>query len=212
MKRILLGATVVLAGCASVDFHEIKQEKASQRPYHEERDGLFISCEPITKSDLAVYHLGIDLPGYDVLPVVVYLENRGTAETFTFLPEDLLLLYEDGRRLKQVPWKDVYDDVCYSYWPSVPGFFLLIFPGFLIIGSAASANEDIANTYDRLSLDQVRLPPGERAQGVVFLRPEAGDWLRREGLSTADLRFMFQRSTGSRTVPVEVLYHLYTEK
>ncbi len=199
---------LALSGCASVSFDEFKEVPASRWPEREERHGLVVSVRPVVAHEEVEFFFSTNLLHYDILPVTVYLENRGE-DTFAFDPENLLLTCEDGTELKPVSWRSVYDEVSFSYARSIPGFLFAILPGFMITHSVSVANERLSHNYHQKALEELNLPPGHHTQGVVFMKLHPEGPLDIEGLNGADVRLFFTRRTGQRTSPVELFFHVW---
>lgn len=206
-KAALIMALAILPGCASVGFEAFKVAQAGQRPMREEKAGLIVSCRPITSAQEAAFFFGFNLLDRQVLPVLVYLENRSD-DNFTFHPERLALHLENGDSLTYTAWRDVYGKVAFSYWRSLAGFPFALFPGFFIMHSVSSANERIAADYHGKSLDEITLTPGVHTQGVVFLSREDGEALDIQDIPCADFQLYFSQQTTHQTADFDVVFHL----
>jgi hypothetical protein len=206
--RWAAAAVLACAGCASVSFEEFKEVRATRWPEREEKEGIVASVRPVVAPQEVAFFFSADLIGHGVLPVTVYLENTGE-DTVTFQPEELVITYENGTVLTPVSWRDVHERVRYSYWRSVPGFFFVFFPGFMIAHSVSVANERLSHNYHQKALEQLSLPPGDHIQGVVFVAPEPAAAIDLDGLNGADARLLFSRRRGQRTQPFEMVFHLW---
>ena len=204
----LVAALSVLNGCASVSFDEFKDVKASRWPEREEAGGLIVSCRPVTAPEEVEFFFSSNLIEYNILPVAVYLENRGS-DTITFKPEEIVLTHEDGSTLKPLPWRTVHERVAFSYTRAVPGFFFCIIPGFMIAHSVSVANERLQHNYHRKALEEFSLPPGDHVQGVVFLCSPEEHELAVGKLEGADMRLLFLRRNDQQTSSFEVFFHLW---
>ena len=204
------GAVLFLAacGCASVSFDDFKDVPASRCPQREEKKGIILSCRPITASQEVEFFFGTDLWEYGILPVTVHVENRSDG-TVTFHPDRTVLRWEDGTELKTVPWRTVYEDVKFSYLRSLPGFLFALIPGFVIIHSVSAANERLSHNYHQKALEEFSLPPGDRVQGVLFLRPPEGTTLDRKKVEGSDLKLAFTSRDKSTTSSFEMFFHVW---
>jgi hypothetical protein len=213
MKRALStmflpACALALAGCASINLHDIKESSASQRPLREEKAGLVVSCQLITAPEEVAFFFGDDLTAGDLLPVVVYLENKGQ-DAFTLTPGRAQLVFEDGSTLVHVPWRTVAEGISFSYWRALPGYFFVLIPGFVIASSVTSTNERINDHYQRLALEEVALPPNAKTQGVLFFAPPEGRALRLDAAARGvDVHLEFQHRAGQGTTPCDVWFHL----
>lgn len=204
----LLACAFLFAGCASISFHDLKESGASQRPLREEKAGLILSCQLITAPEEVAFFFGSDLIGQKILPVVVYLENKGK-DTFTLVPERTEVTFEDGSMLVHMPWRAVPERLYFSYWRAVPGFFFVLVPGFIIASSVTSTNERISDHYHRLAIEETALPPNAKAQGVLFFAPPPGKPFRIKAAPMGvDVRVQFQCRSEGRTTPLDVWFHL----
>ena len=208
MRRWCCALSAFLAmGCASVEFQELREERASSRAAREDNAGLIVSCRPITAREEVLFFFGVDVLGQNILPVVVYMENTGE-DTFTFRPAEMRLVPEDSTPLHHLPWQGAHERVAFSYWRAVPGFFFVLFPGFIITSSVSTANERLLHRFRSLTLDEMNLTPGAHTQGVVFLARRDGGPLNLKALPGSDIRLPFLRRTGTRTLTAEVVFYL----
>ncbi len=204
----LLACALLFSGCASISFHDLKEANASQRPLREEKAGLIVSCQLITAPEEVAFFFGSNLIGQKILPVVVYLENKGK-DTFTLVPERAEVTFEDGSTLVHMPWRTVPERLYFSYWRAVPGFLFVLVPGFVIASSVTSTNERISDHYHRLAIEEVALPPNAKAQGVLFFTPPSGKPFRIKAAAMGvDVRLQFQCRSEGRTTPQDVCFHL----
>ncbi len=195
-------------GCASIGFHELTEPPARRQQVHEEKAGLIVSCRLVTAPEEAEFFFGADLIDLDILPVVVRIENT-SPDAFTLSAAGARVTLEDGSTLVHLPWRAVPEALSFSYWRAVPGFLLAIIPGLVIADSVSLTNERIAGHYRRLAIEEAALPPGAKAQGVLFFSPPEGGRLRIEPSACgADVRLPFVRRAGRDPAPCVILFHL----
>ncbi len=202
---------VFTGGCAGVQLEELKEVRAGRWPEHEEKDGVVLFCRAVRDPEESSFYFGLDLPSAGFLPLVVYMENRGS-DPVTVRPEKIRLLCEDGSILKPVPWNEVYSTVSFSALRALPGFVLGVIPGFVILSSVSTANKELRHAYHRQALQETSLAAGECIQGVIFVRPEKGAAIKGIELNGADLRLRCTRRTAGSTVPLDLCFHFWEKQ
>jgi hypothetical protein len=176
-RRMLPFVAVLLCGCAEFPrTTPLKEQLASYRPRHYERDGFhFAAALPSDSGGFQTRHYGVELTDYGILPLEIFLQNTSADSSFSVTVHDASLQLQDGTAFTLLNVEEVVDAAGYSYWRTLPYFLLFIFPGIIECFNVAGANEAMAMDYADKVLNDLDLPKDGKMQGVIFLQPVGKD-------------------------------------
>lgn len=172
--RALLGSFLIaaLAGCASYSARPLdSRQEASSVVEQREAEGLFVAVKDLSSPRDSYQYFDRDLRGYGYIPVLLLLElDRNAEGVFDVRRNDIQLCLRDGKRLQTIDPEEVAEDVQFTHFRSVLGFFFII-PGFFVAASVNDANEQIETDYQQKSISSIRINPNKRSfQAVVFFK------------------------------------------
>jgi hypothetical protein len=168
---LLTFALSLLGGCASY--------KASQAPTLDrdiqaaravvQTEHLSMMARPIHQEDELKVYFDTDLVYWKVLPIQVQLENASAAQEIEFKLDGLKLLDADSQQRPLLDVDEVVSRAGRSYARTL-GWGV----AFGLIGAGVSAyqvteaNKAMRADFSRRILQEVRLKPGEKIEGIAF--------------------------------------------
>lgn len=165
-----------LCGCATYEAQPFKARAASSVINRFEKDGFILAAALPGDDEYVERHLGRDVRAWNVLPVEVFLENRSDSANFEIMVRNAVFKLADGTEFERLSTKDALEEVSFSGARSIPGWFLLIFPGAISLADISEANSRMADDYGSKALDDVNVAPrSPPTQGVLFFRPRGKD-------------------------------------
>lgn len=171
-NNLFLGSVLLLVGCASYSARELPEPALDAMPSLAETDALVVGAEVITNPHREEELFGEDLGIVGVIPVRVFIINRGPY-VLSISRENILFYLPDGRHTESANPTKVSRLItqCRTVNPdSIAGAFGLL-GGITAIGMAKAeleAEQERSSDYETKALDNVELQPNESVNGVVF--------------------------------------------
>ena len=167
---LLAGNVVLTSSCAYYRVNGLKKyDNSTGRVQPRDADGLSIGVHDLSSRRRSHRFFARALSSYGYVPVLLSLEvDKNSTSSFDVSSHDMRLVLRTGKRLEAVDSETIAGTVAYSYWRSAFGF-LLVAPGFFVVSSVTSANEELLLDYQEKSFESVRVDADHPVfHGVVF--------------------------------------------
>jgi hypothetical protein len=177
------------SGCAPFETFDLPRTPAHNRPSCQAQRGLWVAAELIASPQSIEHHFGPDLRHTEILPALVYLENRGET-AFEIHRKDFHLVLERGERFETASPAQVQMEVHRSSYPALV-FAPLILPAIYFYRSIEAHNFRVARTLHEKGLDaSLRLEPGDPPMvRAVFFRDPSRKLRPERSLASSVLQF-----------------------
>ena len=169
---LAVATSATLCGCSPVGTFSLPDDPTHARTNRQEREGLSVAAQLLLDPRSVQYHFGPDLRKEGIIPVFVYLENRGSS-SFEIQRKSLSMILESGVRLEPISPRDVLERVHRSTLPALL-FAPLVIPAIYMHRQIEDWNFQTAKTLHEKSLPpELRLEKGDRpiARAVFFQDP-----------------------------------------
>ena len=172
-RSLTMLSFTMLIGCASYDAKPIKKRNASTLVNrYENEKGFVAAAERPGSTEEMERSLGRDLRGWDILPILTFMENRSADSNFEFLVADATFRLADGTEFERLSYEDAYRSAKFSGWRTVPWWFFAIVPGIFALTSVSGQNDLMLEDYREKSLSDQNMPTnGKSVVGFLFFKP-----------------------------------------
>jgi len=194
-----LATAVALSGCVSYRPTAAPIPQWGTMPHRQEAANALVSADPYTQPEKVKATFGGDLTAAGVLPVQVFVENRG-AKRLLVRPSDAVLEFADGRQIAPAGAFAAAAKMERS------GKVIAATVGFGLLGYlAASGAEDKARAarledFQRKEFVEKRLEKNETAHGFLYFLTPPGT----TNLSSAQLAMRLVEVEGGKSSVVKV--------
>ena len=141
---------LLMTACAPYRSLDLPVEPAHARTESQTKQGLVVAARLVGDPFASSHHFGADLRARGVVPVLVFLENRGE-HSFEIRRAGFRVVLENGERFETIPPREVISSLQRS---KVPAYLLapLIVPPLLVARSIDEYNFDVARSLTSKSL------------------------------------------------------------
>lgn len=187
---LLLAGLLLSSGCASYDGSPLAQRSASEFPNREQQKQFFLAADIQAEAGDVERTFGRDLREFEILPVLVYLQNRSEDD---FEVRRFSFRVPGVGPFVQVTPQEAAEAARFSQWRSAVWYLFAIVPGIVVSAQVSGANEAMEADYRSKQVVPRILESGETqtVPGVIFFAPPKGKSLAeidvRQGLLVVDL-------------------------